>query len=185
VLVPEQLCVVGIDDEEMTQALIRTPLTSVRQGCKRMGYLAAQSLHRKMQGLPMPQTRMLVKPETIQARASSEHMCLTDPYVMQALHYIRNNACKGIKSEQVCDFVQISRSNLERRFRDQCGHSIHQALHDTRLEQAKNLLTQNALSTAEIAAVCGYPSVQYLHNVFKKDLGITPKSFRLQQAQSA
>ncbi|SHG87531.1 XylR family transcriptional regulator [Ferrimonas marina] len=184
-LVPEQIAIIGIDDEEMVQSLVRTPLSSVRQGCQQMGYLAARMLHRQMQGLPLAKDHPLVGPDAVLERASSDYQPLSDPYVMQALHYIRHHACKGVKSEQVCDFVGISRSNLERRFKAVCGHSIHFALHHTRLERAKSLLDEGKLATAEIARLSGYPSVQYLYNVFKKDLGMTPKDYREQQSQVA
>jgi LacI family transcriptional regulator len=60
--------------------------------------------------------------------------------VIQAMHYIRNNACKGIKVEQVLDAVGISRSNLEKRFKEEVGETIHTVIHSEKLEKARSLL---------------------------------------------
>ncbi|XAW88650.1 substrate-binding domain-containing protein [Vibrio sp. CDRSL-10 TSBA] len=183
-MVPDRIAVVGIDNEEMTRYLTRVSLSSVGQGCKSMGYTAAKMLHRlldkKEQGEAMTinPARVLIPPTKVFERESSDFQALNDPYVIQALHFIRHNACKGIKVEQVLHHVGISRSNLEARFRQERGYSIHNEIHEAKLERAKNLLISTELPIAEIAQACGYPSLQYMYSVFKKAFGKTPKEYR-------
>ena len=69
-------------------------------------------------------------------RRSTDYRSLTDPAVIQAMHFIRNHACKGIKVEQVLDSVGISRSNLEKRFKEEVGETIHAVIHAEKLEKS-------------------------------------------------
>lgn len=176
--VPEKLCVIGIDNEEMTRYLSRVALSSVVQGTRQMGYQAAKLLHRLLNKEALPLQRVLVPPVRVVERQSTDYRSVHDPAVVQAMHYIRNHACKGIKVEQVLDAVGISRSNLEKRFKDQLGETIHSVIHTEKLSKAHNLLVATSLSINEIAKVCGYPSLQYFYSVFKKEYGTTPRDLR-------
>ncbi|MEH8046640.1 DNA-binding transcriptional regulator [Gallibacterium anatis] len=180
--VPDQLCIIGIDNEELIQAFSRVSLSSVVQGTKNMGYQAAKLLHAQLENRPIKQYQYLIPPLRIEARTSTDYRSIQDPLVIQALHYIRVNACSGIKVEQVLDYVKASRSNLENRFRTETGKTIHQVLHDEKMNKAKQLLTDTDIAIQEIAEVCGYPSVQYFYFVFKKEFNQTPNEYRLQKS---
>jgi LacI family transcriptional regulator len=176
--VPEKLCVIGIDNEELTRYLSRVALSSVAQGTRQMGYQAAKLLHRLMDNEPLALQRILVPPMRVVERRSTDYRSLHDPAVIQAMHYIRNHACKGIKVEQVLDAVGISRSNLEKRFKEEVGETIHTIIHTEKLEKARSLLVSTSLSINEISQMCGYPSLQYFYSVFKKEYDSTPKDHR-------
>ncbi|CCN69269.1 XylR family transcriptional regulator [Vibrio nigripulchritudo] len=182
IMVPDKISVIGIDNEEIARYLNRVSLTSVGQGCKEMGYRAAKFLHKRLENEKPHNSakppRILISPTQVYPRHSTDFRALKDPYVIQAMHYIRHNACKGIKVESVLSYVGISRSNLEVRFKEELGHSIHKEIHNSKLEHACSLLTNTSLPISEIAELCGYPSLQYIYSVFKKDLGKTPKEFR-------
>lgn len=177
ILVPEQMSIIGIDNEELARYLSRISLSSIEQGTRRMGYLAAQKLDAVLSGQVLREKITVVPPNKLYQRQSTDFKSITDPYVVQAMHYIRLNACKGIKVEQVIDFVGISRSNLELRFQEFLNKSIHQHIHEIKIEQAKQLLLTSTYPMQEIADRCGYPSLQYMYSVFKKDTGFTPKQF--------
>ena len=183
IIVPDKVSIIGIDDEDLTRHLSRVSLSSVAQGCRKMGFQAAKLLHRQLQGQELRKVRELVGPEQVVERQSTDYKALKDPYVIQAMHFIRHNACKGIKVEQVLDYVKVSRSNLEKRFKDDIGHSVHQEIHCAKLEQAMSLLRNTELSTSDIAELCGYPSLQYMYAVFKKDLELTPKAYRISKQE--
>ena len=179
IAVPEELCVVGIDNEELIQYLSRVSLSSVEQGAREIGYQAAKLLHKLLNGQKAPGTPILIPPITVHTRNSTDYRSLSDPIVIQAMHYIRHRACHGIKVEQVLDHLEISRSNLEQRFKNEMDRTIHQVIHEEKIARAKNLLEQTDISIQEIADICGYPSVQYFYSVFKKEFEMTPKEFRL------
>jgi len=150
----------------------------VAQGTRQMGYQAAKLLHRLLDNEPMPLQRLLVRPVRVVERRSTDYRSLSDPAVIQAMHYIRNHACKGIKVDQVLDAVGISRSNLEKRFKEEVGETIHGVIHAEKLEKARSLLVSTSLSINEISQMCGYPSLQYFYSVFKKAYDSTPKDYR-------
>ncbi|MBP2168972.1 LacI family transcriptional regulator [Erwinia toletana] len=176
--VPEKLCVIGIDNEELTRYLSRVALSSVAQGSRQMGYQAAKLLHRLLDKQALPLQRILVPPVKVIERRSTDYRSLHDPAVIQAMHYIRFNACKGIKVEQVLDAVGMSRSNLEKRFKDETGETIHALIHSEKLEKARTLLITSSMSINEISQMCGYPSLQYFYSVFKKSYASTPGEYR-------
>ncbi|MBV7388745.1 DNA-binding transcriptional regulator [Pasteurellaceae bacterium TAE3-ERU1] len=176
--VPEELCIIGIDNEELIQYFSRISLSSVVQGTKRMGYQAAKLLHKRLLNLPIHSQRVIVPPLRVAERNSTDYRSIRDPLVMKAMHYIRLNACLGIKVEQVLDYVKTSRSNLEGRFKDTLGKTVHQVIHDEKIQRACHLLSATDISINEIAEMCGYPSIQYFYSVFKKIYHTTPNNFR-------
>lgn len=176
--VPDHISIVGIDDDDIARNLSRISLSSVTQGCFEMGYQAAKLLHRRLDNPNLKDKIVLVAPEGVAQRQSTDFKALKDPYVIQAMHFIRQNACRGIKVEQVLDYVGISRSNLENRFVSECGHSIHSEIHNEKLSRACKMLQHSDTQTADIAAVCGYPSLQYMYAVFRKHFDQTPKEYR-------
>ncbi|ABG42226.1 transcriptional regulator, AraC family [Paraglaciecola sp. T6c] len=177
-LVPDNISIVGIDDDDIARYLSRISLSSVTQGCFEMGFQAAKLLHRRLENSNLKNKRVLVPPAGVSERQSTDFKALKDPYVIQAMHFIRQNAARGIKVEQVLDYVGVSRSNLEQRFKDERGHSIHTEIHNEKLEKACDMLVKGSASTTEIATLCGYPSLQYMYAVFKKHYGKTPREYR-------
>lgn len=175
--VPEEVALIGIDNDPLTRSLTRIPLSSVAQGTHKMGHTAAHLLHQMFHGLKFRNTRILVPPVGISAMASSKHEPVNSPYVMRARHYIRQYACQGIKTEQVADYVGISRSTLEGYFRSELGCSVHQEILRFKLELAKVMLEKRTASSAEIAVRCGFTSLQYMYAVFKRELGCTPREY--------
>jgi LacI family transcriptional regulator len=176
--VPDRVSIIGIDDDDIARHLSRISLSSVTQGCFEMGYRAAKLLHKKLQGIDVSHKQILIPPVGIAERQSSDYKSLKDAHVIQAMHFIRQYATKGIKVEQVTDYVGISRSNLEQRFQSERGHSIHTEIHNEKLTRACKMLEDTNVSPNEIASICGYPSLQYMYAVFKKHFNQTPKAYR-------
>ncbi|MFI8621240.1 MULTISPECIES: XylR family transcriptional regulator [unclassified Marinomonas] len=179
IMVPEEIAIIGIDNESMARYLNRTALSSVEQGSKEMGYAAAKMLHRMLLGYSVEDALVVVDPVGVEARQSSDYRALNDPYVIQAMHFIRHNACRGVKVAQVVDYVGLSRTNLETRFVEEIGCSMHEQLHMTKFYRACELVTSTNLAFDEIARTCGYPSVQYMYTVMRKNVGMTPREYRI------
>ncbi len=178
VMVPEQVAVIGIDNEELTRYLSRISLSSVEQGTKAMGYAAAKMMSQLLLGdLAVPR-RIMVPPVTVHARDSSDYRSLKDPLVMQAMSFIRAHACHGIKVDDVLTHLGVSRTNIANKFRQETGQTIHQAIFDFKLAKAKKLLTETHFDMKSIADQCGYPSNQYLYAIFKRVFNMTPLQYR-------
>ncbi|MBN2976984.1 XylR family transcriptional regulator [Pseudomonas fluorescens] len=178
IAVPEQVALIGIDNDPLTRTLTRVPLSSVIQGTETMGRTAAALLHQMLHGKPCVGTQVLVPPEAINVQASSLHQPLGNPYVMQALLFIRQYACQGIKTDQVAAYVGVSRSSLEAHFRKVRGCSVHDEILRFKLAAAANGLQHGDLAIADIAQQCGFKSAQYLHTVFRREFGCTPREYQ-------
>ena len=181
--VPEQVALVGIDNDPLARMLTRIPLSSVIQGAHEMGRTAAQVLDRMLHGVRQADTRILVPPAGVNAQASSRHEPACPPHVMRARHFIRQYACQGIKTDQVADYVGISRSSLESHFRQALGCSVHDAILRFRLDAATAILAQGDCNLAEVALKCGFTSSQYMHSVFKRELGCSPRGWQERRLQ--
>jgi LacI family transcriptional regulator len=176
--VPEQVAVVGIDNDPLARMLTRIPMSSVIQGTQEMGRTAAHLLDQLLHGVRLPETRILVPPAGINVLASSKHERPKHPHVMRARHFIRQYACQGIKTDQVADYVGISRSSLESYFRQELGYSVHDEILRFRLDAATAILEQGDCNLNDVARKCGFTSSQYMHSVFKRELGCSPRAYQ-------
>lgn len=176
--VPEEIAIVGIDNDALTRVLTRIPLSSILQGTEEMGRTAAHILHQLLHNVPHQQTRILVPPAGINIQASSLFQPLSSPYVMRARHYIRQFAGRGIKTKQVAEYAGVSRSSLESHFQRELNCTVHDEILRFRMDMAKKQLQEALHSTREIAVRCGFTSLQYMHTVFKRELGCTPREYQ-------
>lgn len=181
--VPEQVALIGIDNDPLARMLTRIPLSSVIQGAQEMGRTAAHLLDQMLNGARLHNTRILVPPAGINVLASSRHEPAKHPHVMRARHFIRQYACQGIKTGQVAEYVGISRSSLESYFRQELNCSVHDEILRFKLDAATEILARGNCNIADVALKCGFTSIQYMHAVFKRELGCTPRAYQDRAAQ--
>ncbi|WP_175811096.1 helix-turn-helix transcriptional regulator, partial [Burkholderia anthina] len=86
--------------------------------------------------------------------------------------------CQGIRTEQVADYVGVSRSSLEEHFSRELRCTVHQEILRHKLDAAKQLLATRELATAEVAVRCGFTSPQYMYAVFRRELDCTPREYQ-------
>jgi LacI family transcriptional regulator len=178
IAVPDEVAIIGIDNDTLGQYLTRIQLSSVSQGTHDMGYRAAHLLHQALGGAPVRDVRVVVPPAGVHSRASTTRDVEHSAPVMRALHYIRQYACQGIKTEQVAETVGLSRSSLEMYFRRELKRSVHDEILRHKLQRCFELLGKTQMGIADVALASGFRSVQYLNTVFKRELGATPASWR-------
>lgn len=181
--VPDEVAIIGIDDDPLLRMLSRLPISSVAQGTWQMGQAAASMLHRLLGGAEVPAPRALIPPTGVNAQASSRHCPQSDPYVMRARHYIRLFAAQGAKVEQVAEYVGVSRTTLDNRFRQALGCTVHDEILAFKLGLSRSLLEASTLSCAEIAARSGFASLPYMYAVYRRELGCTPVEYQAQHRQ--
>jgi LacI family transcriptional regulator len=183
IAVPEQVAIIGIDNDPLARMLSCIPLSSVIQGSNEIGRTAARMLHQLLEGTYLECTRILVPPAGINVLASSSHQPIKDPRVMRARHFIRQYACQGIKGDQVAAYVGVSRSTLETYFQQELACSVHDEILRFKLDAATALLARGDCSVAEVAQRCGFTSMQYLFAVFKRELGCSPREYQQRVAR--
>jgi LacI family transcriptional regulator len=184
VRVPDEVAVVGVDNDEPICAISDPPLSSVVPNHESVGYEAAALLDRLRAGEVGPDTAVYVAPAGLVTRQSSDVLALADREVAQAIGFIREHACLGLGVDEVCHELALSRSTLQRRFRHLLGHTVHEEIVRVRLKRAQELLGETDMSIASIAVRCGFGRQEYLGAVFRARLGQTPASYRRRSRHS-
>jgi LacI family transcriptional regulator len=177
--VPEEVAVIGVDNDELLCRLSSPLLTSVEQGAQRIGHHAAVLLDQIMNGRKPRRRRIVVDPEGVVTRRSTDMLAIEDPLAARAMAFIWEQAVQGIKVRDVAEAVPCSRASLETRFKAALGYSVHTAIGKVRLERARRLVRDTNLSLKQIAANTGFRSVQHMTTVFGGAFGQPPAEYRL------
>lgn len=178
VAVPDEVAVVGVDNDEALCEIANPPLSSVWPAHNQVGYEAAALLDRLMSGAPAPAEAILIAPGGVKTRQSSDVLAVEDRNLARALQVIRARACTGLNVDEVAEAAGLSRSVLQRRFREVLAKTVHEAILDMRLKRACELLTETELPLIDIAEQAGFKHQEYLGAVFRAHLGKTPAQFR-------
>jgi LacI family transcriptional regulator len=181
--VPDEVAVVGVDNDELLCELSDPPLSSVRPDPMRTGYRAALLLNRLMSGGAVRRLKHAIAPLGVATRQSTNILALDDPEVAEALRFIRANARDGISVKQVLDRVPLSRRALESRFARAVGRTPHGEIERVRMEFVKQLLLETDLSVGEIAKRSGFRQQEYLSVAFRRYAGSSPTDFRARGAR--
>jgi LacI family transcriptional regulator len=178
VRVPDEVAVIGVDDDELFCELADPPLSSVALNAEHGGYRAAHLLDQLIrQKINVPQT-LIVEPTHVVARRSTEVQAIGDREVGAVIDFIRRNRARDFTVSDVAADIGISRRNLEVKFRRTTGRTILNEIQRIRLDHAKRMLRDTDLPIPQIAASSGYNSASYLTQVFRKEVGITPAKYR-------
>jgi LacI family transcriptional regulator len=181
--VPDDVAVVGVDNDELMCELSSPPLSSVALDLEKAGYEAARLLDDLMSGHLGGDHVVEVEPVYAVTRQSSEVIAQDDPCVATALRFIKDHAGQGISVLNVVEQAGVSRRTLERRFFRALGRSIHAEITRCRLERAKRLLLETDLPSHRVAMGAGFGSIKTFNRVFRRAAGTPPKHFR-QNAQA-
>ncbi|QDV18890.1 Xylose operon regulatory protein [Gimesia panareensis] len=176
--VPDEVAVVGVENDEILCMMARPPLSSVAFNSARIGYEAAALLSRLMKGEPALEEPFMIDPLGIVTRQSSDVVAVDDPDLARALRFIRENACRGIQVADILKQVPLSRTALERQMKAAIGRSPKAEILRNQLERAKELLASTELSLAQISERVGFRHAQHFSTIFKEKLGETPGAYR-------
>ncbi|MHB0959376.1 MAG: XylR family transcriptional regulator [Pirellulaceae bacterium] len=178
--VPEEVAVVGVDNDELLCELADPPLSSVALNAEQGGYRTAELLDQLMRHKSRKQRRLLVEPLHVVTRRSTDIVAIQDRSVASALHFIHQQARRPIQIDDVVRHVAISRRALEIRFRAAIGRTILSEIQRIRLQRAKRLLLETDLPLPAVAESAGFGTPSYLVQVFRQRVGVTPAKYRRQ-----
>lgn len=180
--IPEEVAVVGVDNDELVCDCLPVPLSSVKHDLETRGYQGAALLDQRMKGdldAPIPDP-IRIDPSGVITRKSSDILALPDPQVSKALRHIWNHFHEPLSIGEIVAATEVSRRTLEKAFRQHLKRSILDEVQRVRLQRVKELLAHTDFSMRQIATQAGFASPQYLHQVFRKELGTTPGEYRKQ-----
>lgn len=177
--VPEEVAVLGVDDDRLICELSEPTLSSIQPDTHRTGYEAAELLQQMMDGENVSADEPLITmPRGIRLRESTDTFAIEDRQVAAALSYIRRHATDNIRVADVLRETTLSRRALEHRFRKALGLTPHQEIQRVRVNRITELLTETDLSIQQIAHRTGFEYGEYMAAVFRRETGETPSELR-------
>jgi len=178
IAIPEQIAIVGVDNDDVMCQMADPPLTSIAQSVEQIGYEAAALLDRMMAGAEAPAEPILVPPKLLVTRRSTDIVAIDDPIIAAALKFIRDKGGSGLSVDQVAREIGMSRRGLERGFAKYVGRTPHEQIAMEQLQRAKQLLQDTDYTLDTISTKLGVSGAAYLSVFFKEQTGQTPGEFR-------
>lgn len=178
IAVPEQIAVIGVDDDELVCDLCQPRLSSITPDAHRAGYVAAELLNDLISGRKLEPAAHLIPPLGVKIRQSSDIFAIEDKAVALALQFIRRHASEGITVSDVARAIEMSRKALDCRFLAVLGRTPHAEIERFRIDRVKQLLLETTLPLQAVADRAGFSYVEYMSVAFKRVVGIPPGEFR-------
>ena len=180
--VPEDVSILGVDNEALICNMTKSPLSSIEPDTIRQGWIGAHTLHTLLSG-KQPDIKnqspiIPIPPIQVVERSSTDLICFESPCVSEALRYLRKHNHQNIGSQQIAEAVGVSTSHLNRLFKEATGRTINAERQRLRLIRIRHLLTHSQLTLNEIATENGFTSAASLSKFFKIHEGISPGEFR-------
>jgi len=176
--VPEEVCVIGVGNDDILCNLAPPNLSSISLPGEEFGYRAAAMLDAQMRGETLESKLVLIPPERVVLRNSSDFLTVEDRYVADALRYIRNHSSRFIDVSDVMRIIPVSRRSLERRFKNTMGHGIYKEITHCHIKQAKELLGRTDWPISRIARESGFNATNRFEDTFRKHTGMSATAYR-------
>jgi LacI family transcriptional regulator len=180
---PEDVALVGVDNDDMYCNLAYSSMTSIAPNAREVGFRAAAMLDQLMEGQALTESRVLIPPKRIVFRNSTDMTRSEYPEVARALRFIRNHANEFIDVSNVLDVVPVSRRWLETKFKEEVGRGIYQEIRRLHIERAKELLLTTDWPVSRVAKESGFNNTERFEFAFQKLLEMSATEFRRQQAK--
>lgn len=177
--VPDEVAVIGSDNDNLICNLCYPPLTSIENGNEKAGFEASRLMDDILSGREKIQEKMiLVSPMRIVARQSTDTLTVEDPNIVSAIRFIRTNNHRPLRIQDVVDAVCISRRVLQRKFKKHLRYSLHHEINVARCALVEKHLLETTMTISQIADKLNFSGEQNLARFFKKMKGMSPKDYR-------
>ena len=176
--VPDEVAVIGVDNDELLCGLSDPPLTSVAPDTRRIGYEAAALLDRLMQGERIPSKDFYIEPLGIVTRRSTDTLVIPHAGAARALSFLRRHYQEPITLKDLAAELQMTVRAIQDVFKAHVGRSLHGELDRLRVERAKALLRESVLKLEAVAAGCGFANARHFRRTFLRETGQTPRQYR-------
>lgn len=176
--VPEQVAVIGANNDELVCGLSYPMLSSVAIPWGAIGALVGESMQSLLAGAPPPVEPILVPPGGVVMRHSANHLAVEDRLLRRAMSFLSERLQESISIGQLCDELSVSRRSLERKFREFYRCTPWEMLCRMRVSQAKKLLIQTNHPISRISELCGFSDPERMAVVFKRLTNVPPSAFR-------
>jgi len=175
--VPEEVVVLGVDNDDLVCNLSSPPLSSITLDFKNAGFHAAKHLNQLMTG-NAKNAIIDVDPVEIITRRSTDILAVEDKELIAAIVFIRNHFYKSIQVSDVVNATSISRRELEYRFKLEFNKTIQDEIDRLRIEHIKKMLITSREPIYKIASTLDFTDPEHFSRYFKNLTGASPSVFR-------
>lgn len=176
--IPEELAVLGVDNDEMICNISDPPLSSIGLDVEKGGYEAAALMDKMIKHKEKKWDDIVVRPTQITTRQSTDIYAANDAYVLMALKFIHQNIHSNLHVADVLKQVPLSRRALETRFQKITGYPLYKYIYHLRIEKISQQLLETGKTIFEIATETGFDNSKNLSRLFKEVKGCTPSDYR-------
>ena len=167
--VPEDVAVIGVDNDILVCEMCDPPLSSIALNTESAGYETAELLDKLMRNTEMCGQEILVAPTHVVSRHSTDIFAIKDENVVKALCFIFKNIRRKIIVEDIVKVTSLSRRSLETKFKKNLGRSIMDEVRRMRIGIISKLLIETDLSIAEICNTFSFIDMDHIARYFKKE----------------
>ncbi len=179
IAVPQEVAVLGVDNDVLLGTFTRPPLSSIDTGSFALGREAGKLLADRMSAGNNRNARVVLHPpRRVVERASTEIYPFKTPWLSDAMLYIARNISRGVSAQDVFTHLGYSHTAVNNAFREELGTSVHREIARQRLALACRLLKETDRPAARIALDCGFQNAQYFSRAFSAEFGKTPDAWR-------
>ncbi len=176
--IPEEIAVLGVDNDEMLCELSDPPLSSIGLDTEKSGYETARLMQRMIEEKSAHYEDIVVQPTQVTSRVSTDIFASADKYIVEALKYIHDNLDKNLRVNEVLKKVPMSRRSLEKRFVLTTGYPVYEYIYNQRIEKFTQKLLETDMTIFEIALDLGLSDSKNIARQFKQIKGLTPLAYR-------
>jgi LacI family transcriptional regulator len=176
--IPEEVAVLGVDNDEMICDLSDPPLSSIALDVEKGGYDAAKLLDHMIKHGTAKYYDIIVKPMQVITRHSTDIYATNDDHIASSLKYIHQNIEKNLHVDEVVKQVPLSRRALEKRFLEITGYPIYKYIFNLRIEKFTQKLLDTDMSVFEIALDMGLNDSKNIARQFRQAKGCSPSVYR-------
>jgi LacI family transcriptional regulator len=176
--VPNEIAVLGVDNDETVCCWHSPQLSSVRLNFEKAGYEAAKILHEISQGKKVREKQIYIEPIDVIARQSTDILKVEDEIVIKALLFIEKHHRKSIQVNDIAEALLVSRKHLERLFKKNLNRTVLEEINNARIEEISRLLRNTDMPIYKIAEMLKLESSSHMSRFFKNIKKITPTEYR-------
>jgi LacI family transcriptional regulator len=176
--VPEEMAILGVDNDLAICDLTPVPLSSIPQDMRRIGFEAARLLDGLMHRRRRPESVLKIAPRDVMVRRSTDFIAIENPQVAAALRFISTTDAAHLDIKGLLRHIPVSRQWLDRKFRESIGTTPSEEIRRRKLAVARSLLLDTHLSVQLVAVRCGFTQGENLSRFFKEHLGLSPREYR-------
>lgn len=176
--IPEEISLLGVDNDELLCGISDPPISSVELDVERGGYQTCALLHRQILDGTRHPFNVVINPVEIVQRQSSCLYNITDPNVARIVDFIDRNFNSDLDMDSILGLVPLSRRSIETKFRKEMGTTIYQYILKNRVEHLAHLLLTSDRPVFEIADEVGFGDNGNFSRIFRKMKGCSPQEYR-------